>query len=80
MLRKLNRLLGAHVPLALLGPAISPKEFTLNPGKPERAGPLTTDDDSDEIHAAQKRRAVKVAGKMFNVSCSILSGIALMEN
>ena len=73
MLRQLNRLLGAHVPLALLGPAISPKEFTLYPENPVQAGPRPTDDDSDEIQAGQKKRAVKVAGKMLNVSCSILS-------
>ncbi|GHJ85033.1 hypothetical protein NliqN6_1435 [Naganishia liquefaciens] len=63
-LDKLNRLLGVHVPLALLGPAVFPRDDTLDPG---RAGKPSTDDELDEAHAAEKKRAVKVANKMFNL-------------
>ncbi|KAJ9114198.1 hypothetical protein QFC20_001714 [Naganishia adeliensis] len=51
-LDKLNRLLGAHVPLELLGPAVYP---------------VSERDEVVEDEEEQKKRAVKVASKMFSM-------------
>ncbi|KAI5453024.1 hypothetical protein NCC49_006555 [Naganishia albida] len=51
-LDKLNRLLGAHVPIGFLGPAVWPSEAR---------------EEVDEDAGEQKKRAVKVASKMFSV-------------
>jgi hypothetical protein len=64
VLLQLNRLLGVHVPLALLGPAVYPKRAALSRERPADQ----SDDESEAAQAARKKRAVKVASKMFNVS------------
>lgn len=46
-------MLGAHVPIGLLGPAVWPSEAR---------------EEVDEDAGEQKKRAVKVASKMFSVS------------